>query len=99
MKNFRPLVLGLVLLSLAGVSWGEDEISTAAAGGDADNIGVSANGDGTWFAFTNALGTRVIYFCSLQTTEATDAKEPNREKVVADSYNKQMEGFGKGSYK
>jgi hypothetical protein len=35
----------------------------------------------------------------LQTTEATDAKEPNREKVVADSYNKQMEGFGKGSYK
>ena len=99
MSNFRSLVLGLVLVSLAGVSWGEDEISTAAASGDADSIGVSANDDGTWFAFTNALGTRVIYFCSLQATESTDAKEPNCKKVVADSYNKQMEEFGKGSYK
>ena len=98
MRNFRRLVLGLVLLSLAGVSWG-DEISTAAAGGDADNIGVSANGDGTWFDFTTTLGARVIYFCSLETTEAADAEEPNCTKVVADSYNKQMEEFGKGSYK
>ena len=99
MSNFRNLVLGLMLVSLAGVSWGEEEISTAAAGGGADSIGVSANGDGTWFAFTTTLGVRVIYFCSLETTEAADAEEPNCTKVVADSYNKQMEEFGKGSYK
>ena len=99
MRNFRSLVLGLVLVSLAGVSWGEEGLSTAAAaGGGAENIGVSANGDGTWFAFTTALGARVIYFCSLQSTETTVAKEPTCTKVVADSYNKQMEGFGKDSY-
>ena len=98
MRNFRSLVLGLVLVSLAGVSWGEEGLSTAAAGGGAENIGVSANGDGTWFAFTTALGARVIYFCSLQSTETTVAKEPTCTKVVADSYNKQMEAFGKGSY-
>ena len=98
MRNFRSLVLGLVLLSLAGVSWGEEGLSTATAGGGAENIGVSANGDGTWFAFTTALGARVIYFCSLQSTETTVAKEPTCTKVVADSYNKQMEGFGKDSY-
>ena len=98
MRNFRSLVLGLVLVSLAGVSWGEEGLSTAAAGGGAENIGVSANGDGTWFAFTTALGARVIYFCSLQSTETTVAKEPTFTKVGADSYNKQMEGFGKDSY-
>ena len=98
MRNFRSLVLGLVLVSLAGVSWGEEGLSTAAAGGGTENIGVSANGDGTWFAFTTALGARVIYFCSLQSTETTVAKEPTCTKVVADSYNKQMEGFGKDSY-
>ena len=26
MRNFRPLVLGLVLVSLAGVSWGEENV-------------------------------------------------------------------------
>ena len=98
MRNLRRLVLGLMLVSLAGVSWGEEGLSTAAAGGGAENIGVSANGDGTWFAFTTSLGARVIYFCSLQSTETTVAKEPTCTKGVADSYNKQMEGFGKDSY-
>ena len=98
MRNFRRLVLGLVLVSLAGFSWGDDEepqVHASAAYGD---IGISATQDGTWFAFNSVGSARIIYFCKLKRSESDGAKEPTCQKVVADSYNKQMEGFGKGSY-
>ena len=98
MRNFRRLVLGLVLVSLAGVSWGENEkpqVHASAAYGD---IGISATQDGAWFAFNSRSGARIIYFCRLKPTDSDRPKEPTCTKVVADSYNKQMEGFGKGSY-
>ena len=98
MRNFRPLVLGLVLVSLAGVSWGEDkpQVHASAAYGD---IGISATPDGTWFAFNSVGSGRIIYFCKVSPSEPDGTKQPTCTKVVADSYNKQMEGFGKGSYK
>jgi len=98
MRNFRSLVLGLVLLSLAGVSWGENEkpqVHASAAYGD---IGISATQDGTWFAFNSLSGARISYLCRLKPTDSDRRKEPTCTTVVADSYNEQMEGFGKGSY-
>lgn len=99
MRNVRRLVLGLLLLSLAGVGWGENEkpqVHASAAYGD---IGISATQDGTWFAFNSVVGARIIYFCRLMPADSDGQKEPICQKVVADSYDKQMEGFGKGSYK
>lgn len=87
MRNFRCLMLGLVLLSLAGVSWGEEGLSRAAAGGDAENIGVSANGYGTWFAFTTALGAGVIHYVSnLSVRSPRSSRDRYRQNQASERY-------------
>ena len=85
----------LALLNASIWAEGDQRVHASAAYGD---IGISATQDGTWFAFNSFVGARIIYFCRLMRTDSDGPTEPNCTKIVSDSYNKQMEEFGKGSY-
>jgi hypothetical protein len=88
--------LALILLTLAPLGWGEDRVSTAAAG-DSTSIAVSGLPQGTWFAFVDALDFRTIYYCEPRGLSEDGELAPKCTKVVSDRYDEQMKKFGKGS--
>ena len=94
----KRAILCCFLALLSAPSWaeGNQRVHASAAYGD---IGNFATQDGTWFAFNSVSGVRIIYLCKLMPTDFDGPKSPTCQKIVADSYNKQMGGFGKGSYK
>ena len=88
----------LILLALAApFGWGEDSISTAAAGDGSTSIAVSGSPAGTWFAFVDANNFRTIYYCEPRGLSEDGKLAPKCTKVVSDTYDKQMKKFGKGS--
>ena len=92
----KHLTLLTLLVFAAPFGWGEDSISTAAAG-DGTSIAVSDSPAGTWFAFVDANNFRTIYYCEPRGLSEDGKLAPKCTKVVSDTYDKQMKKFGKGS--